>query len=336
MPRQKTILRLDPNCCDRCGRCERVCEPGALKIGPSYIYVDWRACDQCGKCIEVCDRGAIVRREEGGRSAKAVTKPKARAKADKAEPRPKARAKTEKAARVSEVPAWTILEAFALLAVVFVAFMLKDVVLTSAWATAMRPTTLVWLRVAALSVFYAIQIVALVLMARYRGVKLIDAMRMGRVDTSWGSKAVSAAYVVGLLVLTRIGAWVYGVSAQGLGWDPPVRWNSSLTDIFGPDSIGLGLAIVMVVLVGPVIEEMVFRGVLLPAFDARVGRWVALSISSALFAGYHFNAWLLVPTFVLGFAAGWLALRRESLWPAIALHSLYNVVPVAMAFYVVS
>jgi len=336
MPRQKTILRLDPNRCDRCGRCEGVCEPGALKIGPSYIYVDWRACDQCGKCIEVCDRGAIVRREEGGRRPKAVAKPKVRSKADRDESEPKVRKKTGKVARTSEVPTWTILEAFALLAVLFVVFMLKDAVLTSEWASAMRPATLVWLRVAALGVFYAIQIAALILLARFRGVELLGAMRMGRIGTSWNSKAISAACVVGLLLLTRTGAWVYGVTAQGLGWDPPVRWNLSLTDIFGPDSVGLALAIVMVVLVGPVIEEMIFRGVLLPAFDARMGRWIALGISSALFAGYHFNAWLLIPTFVLGFATGWLALQRESLWPAIALHSLYNVVPVAMAFYVVS
>jgi membrane protease YdiL (CAAX protease family) len=36
---------------------------------------------------------------------------------------------------------------------------------------------------------------------------------------------------------------------------------------------------------------------------------------------------------VLGVALGWLAWRQRSVWPAIALHSLYNAVAVAAAFY---
>ncbi len=345
MPRQKTILRLDPDRCDRCGRCERVCERGAIKVGPSYIYVDWRACDQCGRCIEVCDRGAITRREGSGskpaRKRGTGPAPRRRAKPGKkkaAESRPEAVAAEATLAGgdgVGSAFGWTLLEAFALLAVVFVAFMLKDTVLTSAWADSMRPSALVWLRVVALAVFYTVQISALLFLAHRRRVGLLDAVHMGWADSSWRSKGISALWVAGLLVAMRLFAWIYGVSAQALGWDPPVRWNSNLTDVFGPGSVGLVLAVLMVVLVGPVIEEMVFRGVLLPAFDARVGRWMALAISSALFAGYHFNPWLFIPTFALGFTAGWLALKRESLWPAIALHSLYNVIPVAMAFYLV-
>jgi membrane protease YdiL (CAAX protease family) len=60
--------------------------------------------------------------------------------------------------------------------------------------------------------------------------------------------------------------------------------------------------------------------------------WPAVVISSAFFAAYHFNAWLALPTFVLGLATGWLASTRSGLWPAIWLHALFNAVPVVLAF----
>jgi len=55
------------------------------------------------------------------------------------------------------------------------------------------------------------------------------------------------------------------------------------------------------VLVGPFIEELVFRGVVLSALG-QLWAYGSILISSAIFATYHFSLWMLVPTFVLGVA----------------------------------
>ncbi len=300
-----------------------MCEPGALKVGAAYIYVDWRACTECYKCVDVCDRGAIVKRDTSSqRRPSGGTKPAFRPRAGTNE-------------RPSRQGAWTLLEAGALLALMLVAFIIKDTVLNSDAVTVLSPSSAVFARVVVLAGFYGIQVLALWFLVQRRGVAFSKAFSMGRLRTSIASKATSVGLVVALLVGTRAAAWIWGVMASALGWDAPGRVNGNITDLFGPDTFGLVLAVILVVAVGPVIEEVIFRSVLLDAFGDRFGFAVALVAQSALFALYHFTPWMLVPTFILGLASGWIAHTRESLWPAIALHALYNAIPVAIAFWLV-
>ncbi|MRR12054.1 CPBP family intramembrane metalloprotease [bacterium] len=104
--------------------------------------------------------------------------------------------------------------------------------------------------------------------------------------------------------------------------------------MFGSNTSGFLLAVLMVVVIGPVVEEAVFRGALLEGMTARWGMGVAIVAQALLFAAFHRSLWLLVPTFMLGLVLGWLAHERESLWPPIVLHSLYNAITVAAAFLV--
>lgn len=329
MTRPSSALRLDPDACDRCGRCERVCGPGALKVGPSYIYVDWRTCTGCMECVDACDRGAITARDSGPRRA-TVGKPPS-------PPRPKG----ERALHVAEATkrpgaargAWTLVEAGAVLAVVFAVFMIKDAAMASSWVQTLKPSSAVNARVAILIAFYGIQVGTLVVLTRVHGIWFADAFALGRLSTPWTSKLKSVAYVMGFLAATRVLAIVYLVFTGLVGWNPPTRWNSDLTSVFGPNAAGFALSVLLVVVIAPVVEELVFRGVLQQAFETRWGPAPAITLGAALFGAYHFTAWLFVPTFVLGLAAGWLAHARESLWPAIALHALYNLVAVAVLFW---
>ena len=313
------MLTLDPDHCDRCGRCVDACKSGALKVGPSYIYVNWRECDECYACVEACDRAAITRRE----SSRATTSESRAASVEKPRPR-----------QTADGPvAWTLAEAGVVLAVVLAALTFKDAALSSAWAAGLSADTALMARVILLAVLYLSQGAVLWFLVHRRGSSFVPAFALGRLRTSMGSKMVSALLVVVLLVGTRVAAWIYAVIAQALGYDPPVSAIPSLTQVFGADALGLGLSVLMVVLVGPVVEEIVFRGVLLGAFEHKFGVWVALVSQAALFALYHFTPWLFVPTFVLGLATGWIARDRDSLWPAIVLHGLYNAIPVGIAFW---
>ena len=96
----------------------------------------------------------------------------------------------------------------------------------------------------------------------------------------------------------------------------------------------LVLAVVMVVLVAPVVEEFLFRGVIQMGVRRYLGPWGAILFSSVLFASVHrdwnaspgdLQAWS-VPLLILplGLVLGYLYQRRQSLMAPIALHMLFN------------
>jgi uncharacterized protein len=313
-------LSLDPSCCDRCGRCIDACKAGALRVGSSYIYVDWSSCDGCLECVKACDRGAITKR--GSQVARTVPV------AQDARAAPKVRT-------LPAPPEWTLLEAWALLAVLFAAFLGKDAIMTSDAVLGLSRDAQVFARVAVLFGFYLVQAAMLSALAWRRGLSVFDAYRLRVADVPWRVRLNSAGLVVGLLVIVRVGAWGYGALVQMFGWDPPVREVADLTEVFGPTVWGLLLSVALVVVVAPLVEEVVFRGVLQGAFAAEWDWRVAIALSAALFALYHLIPWLFVPLFALGVACGWLAHTRRSLLPAISLHGAYNVLPVVIAFWMV-
>jgi nicotinamidase-related amidase len=75
----------------------------------------------------------------------------------------------------------------------------------------------------------------------------------------------------------------------------------------------------------PIIEELMFRGILLPWLRQAVGPWPAILLSSAIFAIAHLDAWPApFALFVLALFLGYLAYRTTSLVAPIVLHSVFN------------
>ncbi len=76
--------------------------------------------------------------------------------------------------------------------------------------------------------------------------------------------------------------------------------------------------------VGPLVEELLFRGVILGGLLSHYrARW-ALIGSAVLFGAVHLNPWQFVPAFGMGLLSGWLVVRTRSLWPSVTLHMGYN------------
>jgi len=88
-------------------------------------------------------------------------------------------------------------------------------------------------------------------------------------------------------------------------------------------------AVAVVVLAGPVLEELLFRGVILHGFLQSYRRRSAIVMSAALFAVYHLNPWQAVPAFLMGLLFGYWRAGTGSLWPGIAGHIVANGVVVA-------
>ncbi len=84
---------------------------------------------------------------------------------------------------------------------------------------------------------------------------------------------------------------------------------------------------IAMVLLGPLAEEAVFRGVLLPALRARMPDAAAILVSALLFAGAHalLDPGLLpVSQLAGGLAFAWLAVRTEGLLAPFLLHAAAN------------
>ena len=86
-------------------------------------------------------------------------------------------------------------------------------------------------------------------------------------------------------------------------------------------------------LLAPVCEELVFRGAILRALLRwrAAGHWLAIAISALLFALIHVNPAQMPHAFVVGLLLGWLYYRTDSVVPGIVYHWINN--SIAYVFY---
>jgi membrane protease YdiL (CAAX protease family) len=92
------------------------------------------------------------------------------------------------------------------------------------------------------------------------------------------------------------------------------------------------IAILLIAIVGPAAEELMFRGLLLDWLRKKIPAWPAMMLISLLFAGVHSHSFgngiagllALLDRFLIGMAASYLALRYQSLRPAFVLHATTN------------
>lgn len=78
--------------------------------------------------------------------------------------------------------------------------------------------------------------------------------------------------------------------------------------------------------VGPMIEEVFFRGFCYPIFRAKWGKGMGMVLSSALFALIHYNVFSFWPIFILGMSLAYVYEKRHSLVAPVTLHFVHNVI----------
>ncbi len=80
----------------------------------------------------------------------------------------------------------------------------------------------------------------------------------------------------------------------------------------------------MVCLTGPVLEEVLFRGMILDGLLHRYRPGKAIFWSAFLFGLFHLNPWQFIPGFLVGLLLGYIYLRTRSLIPVILVHMVNN------------
>lgn len=88
----------------------------------------------------------------------------------------------------------------------------------------------------------------------------------------------------------------------------------------------------LLVMVAPLTEEVIFRGLILRAFLRRFKPAAAFLLSSGLFGMVHLNPWQFVSASALGVLFAWWYARTQSLVPSLIGHALANAMVVGHAW----
>lgn len=134
--------------------------------------------------------------------------------------------------------------------------------------------------------------------------------------------ALAAALRMLLLVLPAVALSGWLIDAL---WRDPGGSNPMLDLVLtGSDRFALVCFALTAIVLAPLFEETLFRGVLLPVLGRWIGRGTAVLLSALLFAAAHLSLSELVPLFVLGCGLGLLRLRTGRLAASVLMHALWN------------
>ncbi len=98
----------------------------------------------------------------------------------------------------------------------------------------------------------------------------------------------------------------------------------------GRHGVGLVGSFIVTVMMAPIVEEVYFRGFLLPAFSSKWGDLSGMVLSSLIFGILHMQINVGIYTFILGMILSTMYIRFKSIGPGILLHIINN----ALAFFV--
>lgn len=136
-------------------------------------------------------------------------------------------------------------------------------------------------------------------------------------------------FLVPVLLITPALLVAMSVLEVGVGQFFP--WSGSREDA---DEVyangGLGL-IVLTCVIAPLLEEMLFRGVMLRSFLRQYPEGTAIAHSAAVFGLAHLNVYQFALAFGLGLLIGKLYAATRSLLPGMLIHACYNTAVVIVA-----
>lgn len=141
--------------------------------------------------------------------------------------------------------------------------------------------------------------------------KLSEALWLRRVPapTLWVGAAVAPGlYVLVVIVLSIL----------------PSSWQDSYSEASSNLDGGGLFAVLAIALVAPVVEEFIFRGLIMTRLSRAMPSWLAVLLSAAIFGACHVHPVWFAYAFVLGTVFGFMDLRAGSILPSILGHVAFN------------
>ncbi len=104
----------------------------------------------------------------------------------------------------------------------------------------------------------------------------------------------------------------------------PESWLESYNEASAGITTGGAVGVLAVVVAAPVVEEIVFRGLIMTRLSQAMPGWLAVLVSAAIFGACHRHPVWFGYAFVLGSVFGFMDLRAGSIWPSILGHIVFN------------
>jgi uncharacterized protein len=139
-------------------------------------------------------------------------------------------------------------------------------------------------------------------------------------DAGWGPIIWIAAFVVQI-----------GIAALVIAFDIPITSNTErVSDIDADRAYVIALGITAVI-AAPIVEEMVFRGIVMRGLRARLGAFATVTVQAVFFGAAHFdpvrgtgNIGLVMVLSAVGGALGLGAYLLRRIGPTILAHAIFN------------
>jgi len=160
--------------------------------------------------------------------------------------------------------------------------------------------------------------------------------RDARFGRGWAA-LVGAASLVGVWPIAAAFGWVVAmISASITGRSPEMIAHETLRALLDSPADGwLIVVAALVVIVTPVLEELLYRGLIQETLRTLgAGRWPAIILTAVVFALMHWQVTAphaVVSLFVLSLGFGWAYERTGRLTASIVMHMLFNLGNLAVA-----
>lgn len=106
----------------------------------------------------------------------------------------------------------------------------------------------------------------------------------------------------------------------------PEAWIESYSEASAGIDSGTLIGVIAVVVVAPIVEEFIFRGLMMNRLSRVMPGWLAVVLSAAVFGACHGHPVWFAYAFVLGAFFGFVDLRLGSIWPSILGHLVFNAI----------
>jgi len=152
----------------------------------------------------------------------------------------------------------------------------------------------------------------------------INRKRYINLHNMFGQNVSAAFYIATTPVILGLGILLSETDNLLRSFLPmPEFWVNAFNSLLGGDS-GLIYSFIAVAIVAPVVEEVLFRGIILSGFLKHYSPVKAIVVSALLFGLVHANPWQFTGAFTFGLIAAWLYMRTRVLWLCIYMHALNN------------
>jgi len=93
-------------------------------------------------------------------------------------------------------------------------------------------------------------------------------------------------------------------------------------------------AFIAIVIAAPILEELIFRGIILNGLLKQYSPFKSIIISSILFGFVHLNPWQFIGAFIIGLFSGWVYYKTKKLTLCILIHFVNNALAFCSMYFI--